>query len=42
MATKGGDIHISTGIYYLLPRYLSFGAIVPYGTRARARRREAT
>ena len=39
-ATKDGDIHISTGIYYLLPRYLSLGAIVPYGTRGRARGRE--
>ena len=32
-------IHISTGTYYLLPRYLSLGVIVPYGTRAHARGR---
>ena len=39
-ATKDGVIHISTGIYYLLPRYLPLGVIVPYGTRGRARGRE--
>nr|DAM75868.1 MAG TPA: hypothetical protein [Caudoviricetes sp.] len=39
-ATKDGVIHISTGTYYLLPRYLSLGVIVPHGTRGRARGRE--
>lgn len=34
MAAEGGVIHISTGIYYLLPGYLSFGVIAPYGARA--------
>lgn len=33
---------MSTGTYYLLPRYLSLGVIVPYGTRGRARGRAAT
>lgn len=36
-STKNRVIHISTGIYYLLPRYLSLGVIVPYGTRGRER-----
>lgn len=42
MAAKDEVIHISTGIYYLLPRYLPLGVIVPYGTRACARGRKKT
>lgn len=42
MATKDGVIHISTGTYYLLPRYLPFGVTVPYGTRMRVRGRGET
>ena len=30
-AAKGGVIHISTGTYYLLPRYPLFGVIAPTG-----------
>ena len=31
IAGEGGVIHISTGAYYLLPRYLLFGVIAPTG-----------
>lgn len=37
VATEGGAIHISTGTYYLLSRYLLFWCHGPNGVRARER-----